>query len=176
MEIYAIRRDGYDFQELDLEVDDFIEYMPEDLSYNAIHDFSLENLPLLPYWKPVRTGFSKISGKENRIPDVCNWIGATLVLSPKAHRLLHDLLSPFGEFLPVLVEKDTFYIFNCLTQVMSILNNSEPVFNEYDVNGKVVFKTPEQHCIDIYCTERLKNAIQEFELSGVVFDKNNDHK
>jgi hypothetical protein len=59
---------------------------------------------------------------------------------------------------------------------MSTLNNSEPVFNEYDVNGKVVFKTPEQHCIDIYCTDRLKNAIQDFELSGVVFDKNNYKK
>lgn len=171
MEIYAIRSDGYDFQELDLEVDDFIEHMPEDLNYNTIHDFSLENLSLLPYWKPLRTGFSKIIGKKNQIPDISNWIGATLVLSPKAYRLLNELLTPFGEFLPVLIEQDTFYIFNCLTIATASYNNANLMFDANDISEKIIFKTPEQHCIDIYCTNKLKNVIIDFELSGITFEK-----
>lgn len=91
MEIYAIRSDGYDFQELDLEVDDFIEHMLEDLNYNTIHDFSLGNLSLLPYWNPLRTGFSKISGEKNQIPDICNWIGAKVGDLEFMHFSRHNL-------------------------------------------------------------------------------------
>ncbi len=72
MNTFAIRRDGYNYQELDLEVDDFIEYMSEKLGYNTIHDFSLENLALVKYWKPIRTGFSEIKGEKNLIPDISN--------------------------------------------------------------------------------------------------------
>ncbi len=172
MNIFAIRRDGYNYQELDLEVDDFIENMPEELGYNTTHDFSVENLALAQYWKPIRTGFSEIKGEKNLIPDVSNWIGATLFLSPKAHRLLGELLAPFGEFLPVQIDEDTFYIFNCLTIVNAKLSNEKLDFDEISIKDKVVFKTPEQQCIDIYCTERLKSATESFELKGVVFDRN----
>jgi len=170
MAIFAIRRDGYDYQELDLEVDDFIENLPEDVDYNTIHDFSLENLALAKYWKPLRTGFSEIKGKKNIIPDISNWINATLFLSPKAYRLLNELLAPFGEFLPVIIGDDTYYIFNCLTAVEAQNSNESITFNESSLTDKIVFKTPNQHCIDIFCTDRLKNAIEDFELKGIVFD------
>lgn len=171
MNIFAIRRDGYNYQELDLEVGDFIENMPEEIGSNTIHDFSVENLALAQYWQPIRTGFSEIKGEKNLIPDVSNWIGATLFLSPKAHRLLGELLAPFGEFLPVQIDKDTFYIFNCLTIADAKQSNEKLNFDETSIKDKVVFKTPEQQCIDIYCTERLKSAIEGFELKGVIFDE-----
>lgn len=172
MNIFAIRRDGYNYQELDLEVDDFIENMPESLNYNTIHDFSVENLALSQYWKPIRAGFSEISGEKNLIPDISNWIGATLFLSPKAYRFLNEILSPYGEFLPVLIDKETFYIFNCLTVIEAELSNNKLVFDKNNINEKVVFKTPQQQCIDIYCTERLKDAIENFDLKGIIFDTN----
>jgi hypothetical protein len=172
MTIYAIRRDGYSYQELDLEVDDFIEIIPENIDYNRIHDFSVENLALAPYWKPMNTGFAEIEGEKNLIPDVSNWIGATLFLSPKAHRLLRDLLAPFGEFLPVFIGSETFFIFNCLTVVQANQSNEVLSVGEASIQEKVVFKTLSQQCIDIYCTERLKSAIESFDLKGVVFDKN----
>ena len=172
MEIFAVRRDSYKFQELDLEIDDFIGNMPEEIGYHAIHDFSLENIALSQYWKPIRTGFSEIKGEQNLIPDISNWIGATLFLSQKAYRLLNEILAPFGEFLPVNIENDVYYIFNCLTIAKIDDSQDEPSFNKESIENKVVFKTPTLHCIDIFCTERLKNAIEGFELSGVIFDKN----
>ena len=172
MNIFAIRRDGYHYQELDLEIDDFIANMPENIDYGTVHDFSIENIALAQYWKPLRTGFSEIKGEKNLIPDVANWIGATLLLSPKANRYLNELLSPFGEFLPVQIENDTFYIFNCLTIADGNLLNGKFSFNEESIENKIIFKTPQQQCIDIYCTEQLKSAIETFELQGVIFDSN----
>lgn len=163
METYAIRRDGYDYQELDLEIDDFVEIFPEDIDYNAIHDFSVGNLSLAQYWKPLKTGFSEIQGEKNLIPDICNWINATLFLSPKAYRFLKETLNPFGEFLPVFIGNDTYYIFNCLT----IVNGD---VSAESIKDKLIFKVPEQLCIDIYCTDRLKNAIESFDLRGVIFE------
>lgn len=163
MEIYAIRRDGYDYQELDLEIDDFLEIFPENMNYNTIHDFSVENLSLAQYWKPLKTGFSEIHGEKNLIPDICNWINATLFFSPKAYRFLKETLNPFGEFLPVLIGNDTYYIFNCLT----IVNGD---ISAESIKDKLIYKAPEQHCIDIYCTDRLKDAIESFDLRGVIFE------
>lgn len=83
MKIFSVRRDGYKYQELDLEIDDFIEIFHDKLDYNTIQDFSINNLSLADYWQPLSTGFSTIAGQENLIPDIANWIGATLLLSPK---------------------------------------------------------------------------------------------
>lgn len=163
MEIYAIRKDGYDYQEPDLEIDDFLEIFPENMDYNTIHDFSMENLALAKYWKSIKTGFSEIHGKKNLMPDICNWIGATLFLSPKAYRFLKETLNPFGEFLPVLIGDDIYYIFNCLTVV-------DGKISAENTKDKLIFKMPEQYCIDICCTERLKDAIESFDLHGVIFE------
>lgn len=164
MDIYAIRRDGYNYQELDLEIDDFLEIFPEDMDYNTIHDFSMRNLALAKYWKPIKTGLSEIDGEKNLLPDICNWIGATLFLSPKAYRFLKETLTPFGELLPVLIGDDIYYIFNCLT----VVDGDVPAESTKD---KLIFKMPEQYCIDIYCTDRLKDAIESFDLRGVIFEK-----
>ena len=163
MIIYAIRRDGYKFQELDLEIDDFIEQVPDNISYHAIHDFSVENIALASFWQPIRTGFSEIEGERNFIPDITPWIGATLLLSPKSHRYLYELLRPYGEFLPVIIENDTYQIFNCLTLV-------EEHFQEPPTEKKV-FKLREQHCLDVHCTNLLKDAVESFDLRGIIFEK-----
>ncbi len=69
------------------------------------------------------------------------------------------------------IDEDTFNIFNCLTIADAKLSSEKLNFDETSIKDKVVFKTQEQQCIDVYCTERLKNAIEEFELKGAIFDE-----
>jgi hypothetical protein len=38
--VFTIERDGYKFKELDLEVSDFVELLPEDIDYVTAHEFS----------------------------------------------------------------------------------------------------------------------------------------
>lgn len=155
MSTYAIENDEFRYQELDFEVDDFIEYMPKNWDDITVHDFSKHNLQLKPHWKLLKTGFSTIEGCENLIPDITGWIGATLLLSPKAYRLLGDSLSPFGEFLPIVIDDlGEFQIFNCLS------------FNQEDL----IHKREDDFCYQPHCSERLKQVITDFALKGVVFN------
>lgn len=155
--IYKIERDGYKFKELDLEVSDIIDSFPEDIDYVAAHEFCEHNISLSSTWTLLKTGFSDIEGNENLIPDICVWIDSTLLLSPKAKRLLGDTLSEYGEFLPIIIDDEKYEIFNCLT-----LRNTKK-------SSDLVFKTSDSNCAHLYCQQRLKDSIEELDLHGVVF-------
>lgn len=163
MSLFTIENDDFRFKELDLFVDDFIDAFPADISDVAIHDFSRNNMRLLPYWPSMATGFSAIEARENLTPDLALWIDATLLLSPKAFRLLGDLLSPCGEFLPIEVEGETYQIFNCLNAVQINANaQNELVCKPLEVSSELDF--------GLYCTERFKAIVHSFELQGIVFN------
>ncbi|WP_444997490.1 hypothetical protein [Aliikangiella sp. IMCC44359] len=177
MDIYAIRNDGFKYQELDLLITDIFDYFPESFTERDIVYFSLNNTSLSDFWQFKKTGWSKIEGEENLIPDITKWVNATLVLSPKAHRYLGDMMSPFGEFLPIQIEdeEDPHYIFNCLTtaKVDESKSNSEEnkmIFLEKSVGDKLFFKSPYQSCQDIFCTGRIKEQIESTGLTGIIFD------
>jgi hypothetical protein len=159
MSIYQIENQGFDYQELDLEIDDFIDQFPDDMSTLDIHDFSKNNLALAPYWQTVTTGFSEIEGNKNLLPDITYWIGGTLVLSPAAYRYLGDLLGPCGEFLPVNINGLTYHIFNCLESIGSVKGVS-PL-------SRPIIKNQSEFSENLYCDERFKSAIEEFNLNGI---------
>jgi hypothetical protein len=156
--VFTIERDGYKFKELDLEVSDFVKFLPEDIDYVTAHEFSQHNISLLPTWKLLKTEFSDIEGNENLIPDICTWIDATLLLSPKAKRLLGDSLAPYGEFLPLMIDDEQYELFNCLT----LLDSKEGA-------DELVFKTTDSNSMYLYCQERLKVIVTELGFQGIVF-------
>jgi len=184
MTTYTIRNDGYSFQELDLEIDDFIDARPKGVDESIVLDFSLENYSMISWWPTPDTEFVAIDEQSAPIPDICRWIDASLVFSAKAHRLLGELLIPFGEFLPLTIRGEAFYIFNCLTLAKvnedfcekNIYKGEEAgiktlVFDETDVADKLVFKTIYDSCMNLYCSERFKNVVTDYALTGVVFSE-----
>lgn len=181
--IYSIQDDGFDFQRLDLMLDDVIDARPEDVAEDDVLDFCQTNIRFAAWWPTPETQFVSVDGDQNApVPDISKWIDASLVLSPKAYRYLGDLLKSWGELLPVIVGGDTFYIFNCSTfgevddsqsekeyYEGEVVDIKKLVFNADDVAEKLIFKTPFNSCIEIYCGERLSVLVREFELSGVAF-------
>jgi len=184
--IYRIHNDSYNFQEFQLDVDDFIDLIPEDYEELYIYKFSYHNMQLKKWWSGVESAFKTIADKpEAPIPDICTWLGASIVLSPKAFTALSELLSPYGEFLAVTCASKTYHIFNCLTlgQVdeinsAQIIENGTSMgveklaFNAVDVDGKIAFKTQFNHCMDLFCNESLKQKVEEAALTGIIFDEN----
>ena len=173
MKLFAVRTDHNKYMALDLEVNDFIENFPEEITYQQAHLFSYENIALSEFWSLGQTGFAELEGSENVKPDICKWIDATLLLSPKAYRLLGDSMAPYGEFLSVILDGETYQIFNCLTTAKVIEAESSEtklVFDEKSVGDKLLFKSPFQSCIDIYCSERFKTLVEDCEFAGVNFD------
>ena len=173
MSIYAVRTDHNKYMALDLEVNDFIDDFPEEISYQQAQEFSAENIAMAEFWQLAQTGFAELEGGENLKPDICKWVDATLLLSPKAHRLLGDMMAPYGEFLPIVIDGEKYQIFNCLTTAEVVEEESSDtvlVFNQKSVGDKLLFKASFQCCIDVYCSERFKNIVLDCEVDGVNFD------
>lgn len=155
--IYTIEPDGYKFKELDLEVRDFINIFPKDTDYVSAQEFSEHNMSLASTWKLLKTGFSDIEGNENLTPDISTWIDATLLLSPKAKRLLGETLADYGEFLPIIIDDEQYEIFNCLT------------LRETKDASDLIFKSADSNCAHLYCQQRLKDIVEDLKLEGIVF-------
>jgi hypothetical protein len=185
-QIFRIKNDGYKFQALALDVDDFIDFLPEDIPDTKVLKFSYFNLQFAQWWGEVRSSFMAAEGEPNAaIPDISTWVDATLVLSPRAKSILMPVLNGYGEFLPVLCEDQIFYIFNCLTfAVVDEINSKKDIqegaymgmsalrFNKIDTAKKAVFKTKTNRCSDIFCGIEFKNVVESEKLSGIIFDSN----
>lgn len=183
-QIFRIKNDDFNYQAFALDIDDFIDFVPDEIPENQIIKFSYYNLQLKPWWGEVHSAFKGVGGEERQpLPDVSTWIDATLVLSSRAQSILKLLLSTFGEFLPVQCDHEIFYIFNCLTFGMADeINSKQDIqegafmglkslqFNTVDVDQKIVFKTTLNRCSDIYCNQEFKNMVESNNLSGIAFD------
>lgn len=181
---YAIRGDGFGYQSLDLTLLDIARFAPVDLDPDLVMDFSRQNNRLSDWWRAPQTSFVVNEGVEDKgIPDISTWIGASLVLSPRAYRYLGDTLKVLGELLPVTVGGNTFHIFNCLT-----LGEEDPESCEYEMLGDVpfqllrlgfkesagsltVFKSNYEACLSVFCNQRFKDTLEELKLTGVALEE-----
>lgn len=186
--IYAIRNDGIKFKELDLNTMDVVNNAPDDIVMSDIIGFHRSNTSMKSWWKTPETKFTNIDGgPSGSNPDVSLWTGgagSSLVFSPKAYRILNELLQSSGEFLPVKIGDETYHIFNCF-----ILGEADEDKSEYEyVDGvefglkylvfkesateHLVFKSTFQGCLTLFCGDRFKNAVEGFGLQGIIFDTN----
>ena len=106
MTFYAIRKDLPDYQVLDLDLMDVTRNLPDGVDLDSVYDFSQLNTAMISWWQTPETRYISTSSKKAQIPDISCWIDATLVLSPRAYRLLKDTLSNSGELLPVQVGEE----------------------------------------------------------------------
>lgn len=182
---YALKYTDYEYMMLSLDAMDIIRKAPRDqgLEFDDIMSFSRRDTQFSSWWRAPETSFIPNSGARNpRVPDIVIWqAGAALVLSPKARRLLGDLLQPHGEFLPVRImnESDPYWIFNCLSRkdadsTLSAWDNVDGIplnilsigFQE-EANDPPIFKTDFDNSTSLYCTERFKHALEDFDLKGL---------
>lgn len=185
MTVFAIRNDVINFQELDLKIDDIIDFRPAETDEDFILDFSLNNCSMRSWWPTPDTEFVAISDDQNAaIPDICKWVDSSIVLSPKAFRFLSEILKEWGELLPIKIKNESFYIFNCLT-FGSILESSceksyyegeefgikSLVFDDEDISKKLIFKSHYDSGMGIYCGTRFKDVVLGCKLSGIVFSE-----
>lgn len=184
--IHAIRDGGLKFKELDLEIRDIRRQRPEDVLLDDVLKFHIRNTAMAAWWKTPETEFISQVDPNAAIPDISPWIYSSLVLSPKAYRYLGELLKDSGEFLPVLADGETYWIFNCF---VAIDPNDEKCQYDYEqddgvkmeithlefqdsASNNLVFKTPAEFCVTLFCNEKFKDIIDSFKLTGIAFDEN----
>lgn len=183
--VFAIRKDIPKYKVLDLDIMDVTRNLPEDIDLDSVYDFSELNTSMASWWVAPDTQYiSSAKEAKSLVPDISCWVDATLTLSPKAHRLLKDLLNDFGEFLPVSISGEWHYIFNCFTlgmpnEDLCTFNNEEGMqaglkHLEFDQSASelIVFKATIENCLTLFCNNRFKDAVESFGLQGVIFDEN----
>lgn len=182
--IFAIRNKDFDFQEFVLPITDVMSFAPASADQKQVMKFHYNNLALSSWWPDqVKASFKQIPDNDPApIPDICEWRAACLVLSPKAYKVLKAQLEAFGELLPVQIEKETYYIFNCLTMGMvDEINSKQDIqngaymgvkhiqFNSVDVENKAIFKTTFDRCATVYCDKKIKSIVEANQLTGIEF-------
>ncbi|MCR6652663.1 MAG: hypothetical protein NVV73_14830 [Cellvibrionaceae bacterium] len=181
---YLIENDGAGFKWLALQVDDFIDLMPEGYSDAQLLRFSYHNTSLKDGWENIQSEFIQAeAGEPLPVPDISLWLpGAALVLSAKALSVLGSLIGEFGEILPVDCVGDRVFIFNCRNVVDADPAQSESLihsgmvvgvrqigFRQGDVAKSAVFKTRFDNCTGLYANDLFKTAVEKNGLRGVKF-------
>jgi len=150
------------------------------------YPFHISRAPV-PYagvWKePLAVRFAAGEEAEGEVvPDLeVRW--GRLFFSEKAHEALNVDLKQDGEFLPVVYEGGTGYIFNPLTvaEDHDALDEKATARNEYgDLEslgfieeklpaGTMVFRTEADTYNGVFCTDAFKRAVEDAGLVGVYF-------
>ena len=181
--IYCIETDYSKYLDLSIDYEEILFEIEEAMGEDAFLDFSYNNSSLSKYWRDFGGHFNDTGACKNPSkPDVTNWHDATLFLSHKAHDVLSGALKPFGEFLPISIDGESCYIFNCMNVVDVDEENSvadiadgawlgvkSVVFKEGADRGNLVFKTKFDRCVKIYCGDEFKALIEGNGLGGVDF-------
>jgi hypothetical protein len=184
MSIYKILRDSESFMEFATDQEEMLDEIGPHTGELEFMHFSRNNLKLEPYWKNFQGTFKKVRNGATKIPDITCWRGATLVVSQTAYNKLKDSLTPYGEFLPITCDDAPYFIFNCLE--LAKLDSSNSIFNTEDghqieaqkivfdnsTESKTVFKSQDEGCTAVFCSETLKNKVQSENLKGIKFSEN----
>ena len=161
-EAFAIRSYDAKYPILSIDSQDLVDFFPEEIPLDDILDFNFVNLEISPYWKgQIITGFDKAEEVESTLFDINICMIGAISLSERAFEALEKLLRPYGEFLPIQIEDEAlgnhrYYIYNCLS-----------IIEDTKLPPKVFKSREKDNCSTIYCTEEIKNVIDETGLEGV---------
>ncbi|BFM10649.1 hypothetical protein R50072_08020 [Simiduia litorea] len=135
-------------------------------------------------WQPMSASFintfdETANGKQ---PDIADW-ETNMVFGPKAYDALASMLLPFGEFLPLSIEGEVWYVFNATTiyntvddsasqqHIMDgvIMGVDELLFDESKLGPAPVFRTDFDDRMSVYCNQAFKDAVQAQGFEAVLF-------
>ena len=147
--------------------------------------------PRAQEWVTPKASFFFGDGKEEMkedLPDVTTWSTGVLAFNPKAYDVFHESLSKAGEFLPISVYGETYYLFNTLYIIPdTAVNKSKAVevidtgvhFGQTNVafdekllasENISVFKSNTNKLLYSFCTDEFKNVYESNNFTGIVFE------
>lgn len=129
------------------------------------------------------------TGTNGTTPDITTWSTGVLAFSPKATALFQDSLKNTGEFLPLLINNETYYLFNTLyvipehainkDKAVDVIDSgvhfgqSNVTFDEsfLDSENVMLFKSNTDKLLNSFCTSKFKRMYEANGFKGLIFDK-----
>lgn len=184
MTVFAVRRSQTPyFRELDLDALDVYSYAPDTVELDDVLKFYEVNLSMSNWWQTISCAFyDEPNDQDKGIGDICLWSGASLVLSRRAYNLLKDSIQPFGEFLPLSIANEPYYIFNCLSYGIDDLEACESehqqghrlwvtkLVTEPKDEKQLLFKSKYDRGHTLLCSKRFTDIVNQLGLTGLSFD------
>lgn len=184
MTVYQLKESPERFKALQMDYLTLCDQLGTDDLLPLLMGHPLTNEPLLPHWREVSDSFQPLSLTSTEIPDVSLWGKTGLALTEKAFNRLSRYLESEGEFLPITVDGERMYIFNCLTFgkedeglcERKYLDGYDDgikslAFEEADVSQRFLFKSKLQGAHALYCSSVFKALYTELGLQGLRFDE-----
>ncbi len=142
-----------------------------------------QNEPMASYWGSVTDHWMKRSVTSREKPDICLWGSGCLLLNLRAYYALGEQLSGQGEFLPITVDLESMFVFNCLTWGKEDMGLTETqyvdgyedgiatlAFEPDDIATKLVFKSKLAGAGLVFASHAFKELIEAHQLQGLRFD------
>lgn len=147
--------------------------------------------PRLQEWVMPDASFFFSDGAEQMkedLPDITPWSTGVLAFNPKAYGVFHSLINKAGEFLPISVYGETYYLFNTLYVIPdTAIDKSKAVevidtgvhhgqtnvaFDEAFLGAEkiMVFKSNTNKLLHSFCTEEFKRLYEDNGFKGLVFE------
>lgn len=146
--------------------------------------------PRLEDWVIPNATFFKSEnfiGTSEVLPDITNWSTGVLVFNSRSYNIFHEHLSDKGEFLPITVNGENYYLFNTLYVIPDSaidmkdaievidsgvhMGQSNVGYDENYLNkeNKLIFKTSTDKLFSSYCTDTFKTLYDKNNFKGLVF-------
>ncbi|MCH8498804.1 MAG: hypothetical protein LAT63_10025 [Marinobacter sp.] len=143
------------------------------------------NESLKDIWQDIAcTTYDMPDANKPEMPDISLWMDVYPFMNERAYDALKSHLSDLGEFLPIQVDGERFYVFNCMTFGTEDPSRVRYVYDEdvaigveelafLDVSGEtnVLFKSNISFVGSLFCTERFKQLCEEHKLKGLRFEE-----
>ncbi len=154
------------------------------LGIRTIQSRIVSDEPMTDIWDSIEVQPEQHFPTAEIIPDVSVWGYGWLVFSKKAYEKLSVHLEGTGEFLPINVEGNKMFVFRCTSWAKE--DESECifhyidgeldglkhlVFDQADVDEKLVFKSKLQGGNTVYCSSVFKGLCSELKLDGLRYDE-----
>lgn len=180
--MYKVHGDTENFQSLYLDNENYLESLHPHVSEVEAMGLGFSEMKVAEFWKPQKILVYLNEGTVS-IPDISIWRTGLLLMNEKAFNALHDILGPYGEFLPCTMLGAVGYAFHCTT--IHVFTDDEAKYSMLDdIYAEVTaleFKPPRVEDIvtglnhvtfDSFFSDRLVNRIHEFGLKGLLFSRN----
>jgi hypothetical protein len=182
MKILKILRDHEHYMEFTTDLEEMLDAIGPRVGDLEFMHFSRHNLSLAEHWESFSGTFKKVRTGADQLPDITCWRGATLVLSDAAKNVLETQLKACGELLPINCNGQTYYIFNCLELASLNMDLSKQlpleqdliefeniVFDKSNSQEIQLFKSKEEGCTAVFCSEKFAQMVNENGLKGIRF-------
>lgn len=122
------------------------------------------------------------------LPDVTTWSTGVLALNPRAYDVFHESLAKAGEFLPISIYGETYYLFNTLyiipdaavdkSKAVEVIDTgvhfgqANVAFDEkfLDSENILVFKSNTNKLLYSFCTQEFKKIYDANNFKGIIFE------